>query len=268
MKASRSLAHTARRVFAVLFSMFMLAPLLVIMVVSFTDEGYVRFPPGSFGIKWYIAAFQNPYFQSGLIFSLKIGVFVAVVSGALGILAALVLGRYRFPGRAAILSLLLMPVAIPHVVIAIALLQFISLLALPSAPLGIVGGHILITLPFVLRLTMTSVVALDPQAERASYSLGASPLQTLRYVILPMIAPGAVAGTIFAFLISFDEVTISLFLALPGNTSLPAEIFNFASQGSDPIITAVSGAKIVFAVLLMLIVERRYGVLRLMAERK
>lgn len=260
--------HLARRVFAVLFSIFMLAPLVVILAVSFTDEGYVRFPPGSFGLRWYVAALQNPYFQSGLVVSMQIALLVALVSGTLGVLASLVLGRYEFPGRSVILSALLMPMAIPHIVIAISLLQFMSLLALPSAPVGIVVGHILISLPFVLRLTMTSVAALDPLAERASYSLGASPLQTLRYVILPMIAPGTAAGTIFAFLISFDEVTISLFLALPGHTTLPAEIFSFASQGSDPVITAVSGAMIIFAVLLMLLVERFYGVLRLMTERR
>jgi putative spermidine/putrescine transport system permease protein len=260
--------HFARRAFAVVFSLFMLAPLLVIMVVSFTDEGYVRFPPKSFGLRWYVAAFQNQYFQSGLVVSLQIAVLVALVSGILGVLAALVLGRYRFRGRDAILSVLLMPVAIPHIVIAIALLQFMSVLALPSAPLGIIAGHILISLPFVLRLTMTSVVALDPQMERASYSLGATPFQTFRYVLLPMIAPGAAAGTIFAFLISFDEVTISLFLALPGRSTLPAEIFNFASQGSDPVITAASGAMIIFAVVLILLVERFYGVLKLMAERR
>jgi putative spermidine/putrescine transport system permease protein len=115
---------------------------------------------------------------------------------------------------------------------------------------------------------MTSVVALDPQMERASYSLGATPLQTFRYVLLPLIAPGAAAGTIFAFLISFDEVTISLFLALPGRSTLPAEIFNFASQGSDPVITAASGAMIIFAIVLILLVERFYGVLKLMAERR
>jgi putative spermidine/putrescine transport system permease protein len=258
----------ARRVFAVAFALFMLAPLAVILIVSFTGETFVRFPPHAFGVHWYVEAFQNPYFRGGLVVSVRIAVIVALISGVLGVLGALVLGRYRFPGRDAILSVLLMPVAIPHIVIAIALLQFMAVLALPAAPLGIIGGHILITLPFVLRLTMTSVIALDPAAENASYSLGASPYQTFRYVVLPMIAPGAAAGTIFAFLISFDEVTISLFLALPGHTTLPAEIFSFASQGSDPVITAVSGAMIIFAIGLMLLVERFYGVLRLMADRR
>lgn len=265
---NNSSLHFARRAFAVAFSAFMLAPLVVIMVVSFTAEDYVRFPPREFGARWYVAAFHNHYFREGLLFSLQVATLVAALAAVLGVLSALILVRYDFPGRATILSVLLMPVAIPHIVIAIALLQFLAVLGLPSAPTGIVAGHLLISLPFVLRMTMTSVVALDPSIERASQSLGASAFQTLRFVTLPMIAPGAVAGTLFAFLISFDEVTISLFLALPGHTSLPAEIFNFASQGSDPVITAVSGAMILFTLVLMLLIERFYGVLRLMADRK
>ena len=100
----------------------------------------------------------------------------------------------------------------------------------------------------------------------ASYSLGASPWQTLRLITLPMIAPGAVAGIVFAFLLSFDEVTISLFTALPGQTTLPAEIFGYASTGSDPVIGAVSGLMIFFAAGLILVVERFFGVLRLIAH--
>jgi putative spermidine/putrescine transport system permease protein len=121
-------------------------------------------------------------------------------------------------------------------------------------------------MPYVVRLTMTSLVGLDRQIERASYSLGASPWQTLRLVILPMIAPGIVAGVMFAFLLSFDEVTISLFTSLPGRTTLPAEIFNFASQGSDPVITAVSGLMIIVASVLVLLVEKFFGALRLIAN--
>ncbi len=260
--------HFARRSYAVLFCLFMLAPSIVILVVSVTAEDFVRFPPREFGLRWYWAALDNQYFRDGFYFSVKIALVVALLSGVLGVLAALVLARVEFPGRGAILAVLLMPVAIPHIVIAIALLQFMALLRWPSAPIGIIGGHLLVALPFVLRLTMTSVIALDPALEKASASLGASRFQTLRYVTLPMIAPGAIAGTIFAFLLSFDEVTISIFLALPGQTSLPAQVFNFASQGSDPVITAVSGAMILFTLILMLLIEKFYGVLRLMADRK
>lgn len=258
--------RTARRIFAIVFALFMLMPLTVIMVASFTNEGYVRFPPASFGLRWYKAALENSYFTGGFVFSLEVATFVAIVSGVLGIAAALVLARYRFHGREAIVSLLMMPIALPHIVLAIALLQVVATISVPSSPYGLVAGHLLITLPYVLRLTMASLAGIDRQIETASASLGASPWQTLRLVILPMIAPGAVAGILFAFLISFDEVTISLFTALPDRTTLPAEIFGFASHGSDPIVTAVSGVMILFAAILVIVVERFFGVLRLIAN--
>jgi putative spermidine/putrescine transport system permease protein len=259
---------TARRVFAVVFSIFMLLPLTIILVASFTNEGYVQFPPESFGIRWYVAAIENRAFMDGLIFSLETAIGVAVVAGLLGIAGALVLARTRFPGRDAILSLLLMPLALPHIVLAIALLQIFGSFRIATSPWGLMAGHVLITLPYVLRLTMTSLLGFDRQIERASASLGASSWQTFRYVTLPMIAPGVVAGLVFAFLLSFDEVTISLFTSLPGRTTLPAEIFNFATQGSDPVVTAVSGLMIIIASGVLLIVERFFGVLRLIANEQ
>jgi putative spermidine/putrescine transport system permease protein len=256
----------ARRVFAVVFAIFMLLPLAVVLMASFTAESFVRFPPHAYGLRWYEAAFENAYFTGGFIFSIEVATFVALVSGIMGIAAALVLTRYRFRGRDAVLSALMMPLALPHIVLAIALLQLFATLSVPSSPYGLVAGHLLITAPYVLRLTMASLAGIDRQIETASASLGATPWQTLRLVLLPMIAPGAVAGILFAFLISFDEVTISLFTALPDRTTLPAQIFGFASQGSDPIVTAVSGVMILFAAGLVIIVERYFGVLRLIAN--
>jgi putative spermidine/putrescine transport system permease protein len=243
----------------------MLMPLAIVLIVSFTDDGYVRFPPSSFGIRWYQAAIENVNFQRGLYFSLQTGAIVAVLSGIFGISAALGLARARFPGRDAIVSVLTMPLALPHVVLAIALLQLFGAFVIPTSPYGLVAGHVLITLPYVLRWTMTSLQAIDPQLERASATLGASRWQTLRYVILPTIAPGAAAGVVLAFLLSFDEVTISIFLSLPGNTTLPAEIFAFASQGSDPVVTAVSGLMILLTCVVVVVVENIFGVLRMIS---
>lgn len=258
----------ARRLFAVLFSAFMLLPLVIIMITSFTNEGYVRFPPSSFGFRWYFAAINNRDVMSGMVFSLQTASIVALTSGILGVMGALVLARKRFRGREAILSLLMTPIALPHIVFAIALLQLFGTLGIASSPYGLVAGHVLLTLPYVLRLTMTSLLGLDRQIERASYSLGASPWETLRLIILPMIAPGVIAGVMFAFLLSFDEVTISLFTSLPGRTTLPAQIFNLATEGSDPIITSVSGLMIIIASLLLMVVERFFGVLRLIANEQ
>jgi len=179
-----------------------------------------------------------------------------------------VLHRYEFRGRRVIEGLIMMPLALPHIVVAIALLQLFSLVAVPVAPYGLVAGHVLVTTPFVVRLAITSLADFNRQLELSSYSLGASPCQTFRYITLPLIAPGVAAGLVFAFLLSFDEVTISIFLALPGQTPLPAEIFNYASQGDDPIITAVSGLMVIFAVVLVLVVEWLFGVLRLMTHEQ
>jgi putative spermidine/putrescine transport system permease protein len=226
----------------------------------------VQFPPKSFGLRWYYEAIENDAFMAGFAFSLQTASLVALISGVLGLLAALVLTRSAFRGRDAIVSLIMSPLALPHIVLAIALLQLCGTIGIASSPYGLVAGHVLVTMPYVVRLTMTSLVGLDRQIERASYSLGASPWQTLRLVILPMIAPGIGAGVMFAFLLSFDEVTISLFTSLPDRTTLPAEIFNFASQGSDPVITAVSGLMIIVASVLVLLVEKLFGALRLIAN--
>jgi putative spermidine/putrescine transport system permease protein len=228
----------------------------------------VQFPPQSYGIRWYIAAVNNRTFMQGLLFSIEVACAVALISGVLGVLGALVLARVAFPGRDAIVSLLMVPIALPHIVLAIALLQMFGTLGIASSPWGLAAGHILLTLPYVLRLTMTSLYGMNRQIEQASYSLGASPMTTLRLVIIPMIAPGVVAGVLFAFLLSFDEVTISLFTSMPGRTTLPAAIFNFAAEGSDPVITAVSGLMIIFVSLLLVVIERFFGVLRLIANEE
>ena len=254
-----------RRVFALAFTWFMLLPLAVILIVSFTNEGYVRFPPSSFGLRWYQAAIENHNFQQGLIFSLSTAATVSLLSGTLGFLAAMGLARATWPGASSIVGALTMPLSLPHVVLAIALLQLFGLVAIPSAPYGLVAGHVLITLPYVLRWTMTSLQGLDPALERASASLGATRGQTLRHVIIPNIMPGLMAGTVFAFLLSFDEVTISIFMSLPGKTTLPAEIFAVASQGSDPVVTAVSGLMILLSCAIVVLIERVFGVLRLIS---
>lgn len=257
--------NLARRAFAVAFSIYMLLPLGVVLLASFTSADYVQFPPVSFGWRWYGEVFQNRYLMDGLLLSVQVAAAVALISGVLGIAAAFAIARGRFPGRNAVVALLTMPLALPHVVIALALLQVFAMIRVATAPWGLLAGHVLITLPYVLRLTLTSLHDMDHQIERASFSLGATHWQTFRLVTLPIIAPGVVAGILFAFLLSFDEVTISIFLATPDNTTLPAQIFSIASQGSDPVITAASGLLIIIATALVLLVERYFGVIRLLA---
>jgi len=260
--------HMARRLFAIVFAIFMLVPIVIVLISSFTAEDYLRFPPHVYGVRWYVAAFRNSTFLEAIIYSFEIATVVAAAAGILGASSALALTRNVFPGRGALLGLIMMPLALPHIVIAIALLQLFSLSSLPIAPYGLVAGHVIVVTPFVVRLTMTSLGHLDRQLELASYSLGASPWQTLRYLTLPLIMPGLAAGIVLAFLLSFDEVTLSIFLSLPGKTPLPVELFNYASQGDDPVVTAASGLMILFAAALVLIIERVFGVLRLISNEQ
>ena len=250
-------------IFSVVFAVYMLMPLAVVVIASFTNAGYVQFPPTSFGVRWYQEVFRNEYLVSGFIFSLQIASAVAVISGISGVAAAFAISRSTFWGRDAIVATLTMPLAIPHVVLALALLQIFAFFQVPTAPLGLLVGHVLITLPYVLRLVLTSLHDMDHQIERASSSLGASRWQTFRLVTLPIIAPGVAAGIFFAFLLSFDEVTLSIFLTLPDKKTLPARIFAIASQGSDPVITATSGLLIMLATVLIVVMERYFGLLRL-----
>ncbi|MGV6876373.1 ABC transporter permease [Pseudochelatococcus sp. B33] len=258
--------HTLARagqIYAVLFSFFMLAPMIVVLVASFTADGYISFPPRSFGIRWYQAVLDDRSFMNALRFSVEIAVLTAAASGILGVLSAVVLVKPSFPGRSLLVSLAMMPLTLPHIVLAIALLQLFGRLAIPTAPYALLASHVLITAPYVLRLTMTSLGGLDPRLELASFTLGASRTYTLRHVIIPLGLRGILAGILFAFLLSFDEVTIALFTALPGKMTLPAEIFSYASQGADPIIAAASGLMIIISAAFVIIIERWFGVLRL-----
>ncbi len=268
MNSYRSKWHVARRVFAVIFTIYMLVPLIVILIASFTAADYVQFPPAEWGLRWYGEVVRDRNLMHGLWFSVQIAAAVAVISGILGVAAALAISRARFRGRDTLVALLTMPLAVPHVVLALALLQIFALIQVATSPAGLVAGHVLITLPYVLRLTLTSLHDLDPFVERASYSLGASSWTTFRTVTLPMIAAGVIAGVFFAFLLSFDEVTISIFLSQPSRTTLPAVIFGIAAHGSDPVITAASGLLIIAATVLVLIIERQFGVLRLVVGGK
>ena len=266
MNANYAFWTLMRRLYGLAFCVYMLLPLVIVLIVSFSADSFVQFPPESYGMRWYLSAMRNANFVGSFLFSFKIACAIAVVAGVLGLLSALALTRYAFRGRDAVIGLLTVPLALPHIVLAIALLQLFTIFAVPTSPYALFIGHLLITVPYVLRLTLTSLRGMDPQLERASQSLGATSWQTTRYVVLPNIAPGLLAGVVFSFLISFDEVTISLFTGLPGNTTLPTEIFHIASQGSDPIVTAVSGIMILLSAALVLLAEKTVGVLKMIAN--
>lgn len=244
----------------------LLLPLVVIVMTSFTTLGYVSFPPQGFTWKWYGEALGRREFLESFWLSLVVAGVTAAVATLLGTPVAVATVRYRFPGRDLVTAFFMSPLVLPTVVIGIALLQFYNRIGLGTSPASLILGHVIITTPYAIRLVSASLTGLDPSVERAARNLGAAPLRAFRLVTLPLIAPGMAAGAIFAFVTSFDNVTISIFLATPRMVTLPVRIYNLWDQPIAPWLVAICSLVIVWTLLLIALVERVVSVRGLFGE--
>ncbi len=196
--------------------------------------------------------------------SIKLAFAAATIGVLLAVPAALAIARYRFPGRAALTSFFLSPMMIPAVVLGIAFLRFLSMLNLSGSFWSLVCAHVVIVLPYALRLALSSAVGLDRDAERAALSCGASRFTAFRRVVLPMIRTGVAGGWVLSFIQSFDELTMTIFVATPGTTTLPVAMYNQIAQTIDPLVASVSAVLIVGTVLLMILLDRMVGLDRIL----
>jgi len=255
--------------FNALFTLFMAGPLVVVIGVSFTPTGYLEFPPSGLSLRWFAAILDNPDFIDAAWVSLKLGIASATVSTIVAVPAALAIGREKFSGREALQALFLSPLTVPTVVLGIAFLRLLSVLELNGTFVGLVLCHAIIITPFVLRLVLSSVVGMDRSIEKAAISLGASNWTVFRRITMPLIMPGIVGGWVLAFITSFDELTVTVFIVNPSTTTLPVRLFSHITQTTDPLIASVSTVVILFTVALMLLINRFYGLDRLlMGETK
>lgn len=251
-------------IFSTLFAIFMLAPIVVVIGVSFTPTGFLEFPPSGISLRWFRAILDNPDFIEAGWFSLQLGVVAATVATLLAVPAALAIGRGNFRGREALQALFLSPLMVPTVVLGIAFLRFLTLVGLSGSFVGLMLCHVIIITPFILRLVLASVVGLDVSVEKAAISLGASNWTVFRRVTLPTILPGIVGGWVLAFITSFDELTVTVFISDPSTTTLPVRLFSHIAQTTDPLVASVSTVAIIFTVVLMVIVDRLYGLDKLL----
>ena len=250
--------------FNALFALFMMGPLLVVIGVSFTPTGYLEFPPSAISLRWFKAILDNPDFIDAAWISLELGLASATLSTLLAVPAALAIGRERFRGRDALQALFLSPLTVPTVVLGVAFLRFLSLFDINGTFLGLVLCHAVIVTPFVLRLVLASVTGVDRSIEMAATSLGASHWTVFRRVTLPLILPGVVGGWVLTFITSFDELTVTVFIVNPSTTTLPVRLFSHITQTTDPLIASISTMVILLTVLLMLAVNKLYGLDRLL----
>ena len=246
-----------------LIYLFLLVPILIIVLVSFNDTNSIAFPPTGFSLRWYADFFQSDGFLSAARFSFQLAALAAAISTVIGFLTAYAIVRFAGPRRATLQSLVLLPAMVPQILISMSILLAMNFIPMPEFP-ALLAGHVLICLPFTIVGITASLDSVDAQLESAAYSLGASRLRVLTEVVLPLVAPGTLSALIFAFIVSFGDVYIALFLSGPGMTTLPIEIYSFVQWESTPVVAAITSLQIVMIIFLGLIIERMVGLRRVM----
>ncbi len=253
--------------FNALFLAFLLAPILVVCAVAFTPDGYLSLPTKGLSLRWFKAIGDNPEFIRAFKDSLLLGVASSTLAIIVAVPAALAVARHQFPGREAVQALFLSPLMVPHIVLGIAFLRFFTQIGLGGTFVGLVLSHVVIILPFALRLILAASTGMDRSIENAAASLGASAWTSFRRVTLPLILPGVASGWVLAFINSFDEVTMTVFIASPETTTLPVRLFLYIQDNIDPLVAAVSALLIFMTVAAMLVLDRVYGLERLLVGR-
>ena len=250
-----------------LFIAFIVAPLLIVVAVSFTSQGFISLPTQGLSLRWFRAILDAKEIVAAFWLSIGLGLASATVAVALAVPAALATVRYRFPGRGALMGFFLSPLMIPHVVLGVAFLRFFSALGFTGSFAWLALTHVIVVMPYALRLVLSAATGLDSDAERAALSLGASRFTAFRRVVLPLILPGVAGGWMLAFIQSFDELTMTVFVATPGTTTLPVAMYNQIAQTIDPLVASVSTVLIVGTLVLMFLLDRIVGLDRVLVGK-
>ena len=250
--------------FVVAVYALLLAPLVVVAVVSFGSTSTFDFPPKGLSLRWYRAFFASEMFvRSFFRVSQVVGLLTALVATVVGTLSAIGLVRIQFRGRQAVETFFLSPLLVPHILLGAAVYLYLARLAWPTSSMTLLVGHIVIATPYVIRCVTAGLVGMDPRLEEAAMSLGASRPQAFIKVTLPLLRSSLVTGAVFAFIISFSDINLALFLAGANAPSLPVQIFSQIQFEADPSIAAASALQIVIVGGLILLVQRVFR-LRLM----
>ncbi len=244
----------------VLLYIFLLGPFLVIFIAAFGADSTLAFPPrGGFTLDWFVNVFNTSQFVDSFWISLGIALVATGIALLLGIPVAYALVNFRFPGQGLLETIFSSPVLVPGLVIGFAMLRFFVLLGDFDVMLGLLIGHTAILFPYSVRVISASLRNLDPGIEEAAISLGATRLRGFLLVVLPNVRSGMAAAFILAFITSFNNVPVSLFLTGPGVTTLPISMLVYMEYYYDPTIAALSTLLIIFSVVLVQGAERLLG---------
>jgi ABC-type spermidine/putrescine transport system permease subunit II len=226
--------------FVTAICLVLILPIAIVIVLAFSGQTFLKFPPDSYSLRWFVAFFGNARWQASLLSSVMIAVIACIIATGLGFFAAYAFVRSEMRAKKLLLSFMLLPIIIPHVITAIAMYFM-------AGPLRLVGNvfwiglcHATIALPIVLLILLSALQGVDVNLERAALSLGSSRIGVFTKVVIPLAFPGILSAALFAFLASFDELIISLFLAGVRSETLPVRIWNSLHLQVEPVIAAVS----------------------------
>ena len=235
--------------------LFLVLPVAIVFPLSFSSNTTLSFPPPGFSLRWYGAFFDSRSWTDAVWVSLEVGVPVTLLAVALGTPAAIGLRRGHFPGKRLVNALVLSPLIVPGIIVAIGAYFVYAQYGLVGNPVALILGHTCVAVPFVVINVASALQGVDPALAKAASSLGAPPWANFRQVTLPLIMPGILAGALFAFITSFDELLIALFLSGTGAVTLPRRMFDEMRYDLDPTIAAVSSLLIVITTVLMIAAE-------------
>ena len=252
-------------VYAAVFVVFILAPIVAVVVVSFSSSSFIVFPVPGYGLRWYRRIVEYRPFIDSMVVSAELALCSATLAAVLGVPAALALARSRGVAAAALSNLLLAPVSVPAIVLGFALLYYLSSLGLGISFASLVVAHTVASIPYLVRTVLATYRGVPGQFEEAASSLGASRLQVLWTTTLPLVRPGVFAGALFAVLTSLDNLPLSFFFGGASTSTLPVVMLSYMENQFDPSIAAVSVVQMLVALAALLVLDRVYGIQRLTA---
>ncbi len=239
---------TLLKVYSVLVYIFMFAPIAIVLLLAFNNSQFGGFPIEGFSLRWFVQLSENEAIIRAFRTSLSLGVLTALISTTIGVLASLALVRYQFRGKDFITTFLISPVLVPETVLAVGVLIFLRWLSMPRSFLLLLVGHSIIALPFVVLVVQARLVGIKKEYEEAARSLGANSVQTFFQITLPLLMPAVFAGALFAFTISFDNITATIFWRPSGMETVPTQIFGMLRNSISPEINALGFVMIVITV--------------------
>jgi len=243
------------RGFNVLVLVFLLLPILVIIPLSFSDSTFLVYPIHSYSFRWYHHLVHSDEWISAAKNSFIVAPSATVLATVLGTLAAVGLNKADFRGKGLLMAVLISPMVVPVVVIGVGVYLFFAQIGLSDSYTGLILAHAALGAPFVVTTVLATLQGFNHNLVRASLSLGANPLTTFFRITLPVIAPGLISGALFAFATSFDDVVVTLFVAGPGQATLPRQMFTGIKENISPTIAALATILIIFSTCLLLTLE-------------